>query len=305
MRRILKALSLAFLALAVVAPAGGAQAPSCSTLDISHVTPPPVEPGGVVDVTVNVENTGQFAEVLVPVRAVTATGWTVEPREQNLTIAPQQTASATFRVTAPSDAVQSAQLQISAQGQCSANGTPFPIPGAMVTNTVTDTVVLDVATPSRFTLPDIGAIPPEYFLGGLGALAIVVGAIVAMRRKSAGFDVKCVEAEKHLRPGRGTSFPIEIRNRAREPDVAQFEVGEVPAGWNAFMALPELTLAGGESRTLWLMVRAPPNATSGSGAVVPVAVRSRSSPKLAARVAVRAEVSDGPTASDGLESTRV
>lgn len=304
---------LVALAVPIVAPPAAAQAPACSTLTLEAVDPGDVAPGGSMDVVFRVTNTGTQAEVVGFVRAAFAAdaGWKVTPPERTgITLAANGgSADVSFSVTAPDGRGGGTEpLNAVAGGSCSAGGTPFPLPGVLDVEEVTASMPLAVAAPSgfRFDLGALADVPPLLFVGALAGVLIVGGAVLASRKRGAGFGAKCPEPEKSLRAGRGASFPLEIANRGKERDTARFEVGAVPQGWSAFMALPELLLAAGESRTIWLMVRAPPDAQVGSHSVLTVTVRSKEHPRYESKLSVKASVvAEDAAVGEPSEATRM
>jgi len=102
----------------------------------------------------------------------------------------------------------------------------------------------------------------------------------------------CPEPLKFVRPGRGASFPIEVKNGADEPARLALAVAAVPEGWSAFLPLPEIQLAPKETRSLWLMVRAPETAKPGEAVDVELTATDAADPRRTKRVRVRAEVSE-------------
>lgn len=106
--------------------------------------------------------------------------------------------------------------------------------------------------------------------------AIVVGTAVAVpvvySRRGPKLDVECEDAEGEVVAGRGTSFPVRLANKSKEPVHVNLEVAGVQEGWSALTTLPELELAGKESRTIYMMVRAPPAAKNGDLCVAKLAV---------------------------------
>ncbi|MHB8604425.1 MAG: COG1470 family protein [Thermoplasmatota archaeon] len=287
---------VALFALLSLAPIGSAQVPAgttdCTKIALSHLAVSPVAPGQTVEITESIQNSGNVdAQVSVSIRTTQGI-WTADKQTATATVAAGQSASVKVIVTAPGKGGGDGQLGFTATGTCSAGGNtvPPPVPVQPTTNTATDTVVLTLAPSAGFDLSQFTNLSPLILVAIAATLLIVVGAILAMRRGGRGFLVECPEPAKPLKPGRGVSFPIELKNRGNSPDTARFEVGEVPAGWSAFMAVPELQLAAGESRTLYLMVRAPPAAREGAHVVVPILVRSMKHEKNETKVNVRADV---------------
>ncbi|MEA3201237.1 MAG: hypothetical protein QOE90_2665 [Thermoplasmata archaeon] len=299
-------LLLVAVALALLAPVAAAQvpaAPNCGPLTLGAVTPPdPLPPGGEGDVSVAVQNGNQAFTLAVTVSATTTTaGWKVVSGDQQVTVAPGGTGSVKFHVQATKDAKDSMVINFAATGACQGPNPQLSCPAGVsqcvVTAAGTGSVQLQQGGGLAFPGLDNLNFPIEYVIAGvvLVALAIAIPLLVRKRRPALAAD--CPEPLKMVRPGRGTSFPIDIRNPTAQAMTAAFEVGPVPEGWSAFMPLPEVQLAPKEARSLWLMVRAPQNAETGATADVEVRLRDTQRPESKASVKVRAEVN--PNASEG------
>ncbi len=128
--------------------------------------------------------------------------------------------------------------------------------------------------------------------GTLLFAGVVALALIARRKPKGGVTVRAEEVEKRVRPGRGISFPVIVENRGSADEQVTFAVGDVPVGWTAFMAVPELTLAGSESRTVWLMVRAPQGTADGVRADISVDVRAGDSDARTRTIKVTAIVAE-------------
>lgn len=123
------------------------------------------------------------------------------------------------------------------------------------------TMALTPAPPTPVE-PDEGALWPWLLFG-----ALVLGTIVAIpllyRGRRVAIEAFTEEPERTVIPGRGTSFPLVLRNRTNRAVHVTLEVTEVKEGWSALVTLPDLELGPKESRTLYMMVRAPAEARPG------------------------------------------
>ncbi|HUR69218.1 MAG TPA: hypothetical protein VM370_08225 [Candidatus Thermoplasmatota archaeon] len=286
---------LAILLLAAV-PSALAQVPgvpvtACGPISIpaQPTTPAAVRAGDSTSVVVEVQNAGRLPVTVTIVAANPPSGWTIDAPGPTQ-VQPQATGSFTFTVTATKDAGDDAPLSFSASGTCDS---PLGANCGAACNagSANAQVTVPYAAPQGFRIPGLDNLnfPVEYLLAAIVLVGLASAIPFVMRRKKGGIVAECPEPLKMVKPGRGTSFPIELRNAAKDPAVAQFEVGAVPEGWSAFMPLPEVQLAGREARSLWLMVRSP--ATASTGDVVDVELKLKD-PRGndAGAVRVRAEV---------------
>ena len=289
--------------LILALPPAVAQIPSsvCGPLNIpSPSAPPAVSNGGEASVDVTVENNGRI-DALVTVTASTSTaGWTITASPDPATVTAGQSKVFTFTLTAGSAANLAATVAFAANGACNP---PAPLPActqSQCTANANGQVVVPYKAPSGFQFPDLSKIGlnvgPEYIIAAIVLIGLATAIPFAMRRKKTGVVAACPEPLKMVRAGRGTSFPIEIRNGSKDAATAQFEVGPVPEGWSAFMPLPEVQLASREARSLWLMVRSPQGAAVGDAVDVELRLRDPKHAKNGSVVKVRAEVQAGTDA---------
>lgn len=282
----MRAATLLF-ALLLLAPVAMAQIPSaCGPVPLTApASPAPVEGGQGASLVVTVANSGSVTATVTVSASTTSSGWTLDETEQTQDVAAGGEGEFTFRLTASPEATGDATVNFASSGSCD----PPVGPGLQATGSNGSVVVL-LAAPEGFRIPGLDAIPfpLEYLVGGIVLVGIATAIPFFMRRAPRGVAATCPEPLKMVKPGRGTSFPIELRNHGAEQTTAQFEVGPVPEGWSAFMPLPEVQLAGKESRSLWLMVRSPQGAAVGQAA--DVELRLRGAQGKPALVRVRAEV---------------
>ncbi|HLE96462.1 MAG TPA: hypothetical protein VI997_03755 [Candidatus Thermoplasmatota archaeon] len=294
--------SLATLVLvaALVTPFAQAQVPTlCQAPNVS-IAPARLDlasgQAAWVNVTVRNNNAGNFPgagelEIAPP------PGFAAEPMSAQFpSLAGGSQAVVAVKVTALDTAPAGTTRQLTAvativcgQGQISQESAP--------TEATSDLVVAPGGETGLDGVLGVLTRPVTVAIGGL-ALVILVGA-VALKGRREGFGLVCPEPRKSLRPGRGTSFPLEVVNRAGATDTATFEVAEIPEGWTAFTALPEVQLGPREARTLWLMVRAPVGAPAGTKAEVRVRAKSKSHPKRASELVLHAEVHESAPEGEG------
>ena len=269
------------------------------TIPADPATPGPIAAGTSVDVVVDVLNEGQLPVMLTVTAEPAQPGWQVTS-PPSARVAEGGTGTFTFTVTAGPSASADTTISFLASGACEGpQGLPCPDANACNAGSDNAQVLVPLQAGGGFTFPDLGGLgaSPEYLIAGLVLIGLAVAIPLAMRRKRSGVVADCPEPLKMVRAGRGTSFPIEIRNASKDPATAQFEVGAVPEGWSAFMPLPEVQLASRESRSLWLMVRSPNEAQVGDAVEVELRLRD---PKRGTTngsvVKVRAEVQAAPEA---------
>lgn len=294
------------LVLALAAPFATAQVPTlepCGPLTGAVTVPPPMGVGDQGNVVVAVDNRGNFsASVTVAASIVPSDQWRlVNPADQTKTIAAGGSDTFTFTIEALDGATEEATVNFSVTGTCnppvgacpsgSCDAAPLSLSGQ---------VGLRVEEGLRFPGIENLQFPIEYLIAGIALIGITTAIPFLLRKRTRGLVAQSPEPLKLVRPGRGTSFPIEIRNPGNEPATAQLEVGPVPEGWSAFMPLPEVQLAARETRSLWLMVRAPPTAAAGETVDVELRLRSTAA-KHPLAVRVRAEVN--PNAADATSVT--
>jgi hypothetical protein len=289
--------------LVLLLPAAVGQLPSqqaCGPFNVSGTQPSDgVPPGGSVSVSVTVANAGNLA-ASVNVSATllrTPAGWRVTPGVQALNVTPGNKGTAVFTVAAERGADAKAEVDFVANADCAGpGGAPCPIAQACSQQgDKTVSVVLSVQEQGGLGFLNGLDFPLEYLVAGIVLIVVLVtGVVLFARRRSgpAGALLSCPEPLKPVKPGKGTSFPVELRNPGDKPARLTLNVGAVPEGWSAFLPLPEIQLAGREARSLWLMVRAPPSAQPGQTVDVEVSATDPARPGERARsMRVRAEVS--------------
>lgn len=294
-------LALALL-LTLLPPAAVAQLPTqpqaCGPLDVVATAPQALREGETGEVAVTVKNNGNRAVDVTVAAETSSPGWAItSATSQTANVPAGGSAAISFAVSPSGDASGDATVNVATTGVCPApGGLPCPAgapPNSCSTQGPAQTVVVGYEAQDGFGIPFLSglAIPLPYLLAGvLLVLAAIAVPLLLRRKRPARATATCPEPMKPVRPGRGASFPIDLANPADVARKVQMSVGPVPEGWSAFLPLPEIQLAPKEKRSLWLMVRAPPDASDGSHADVEVTAVDTGRPERPSLVRVRAEV---------------
>lgn len=285
------------LLLVPLLPPGAAQLPvnACGPLEATAVPPGPLAPGESGTLTLTIMNRGQAQVRATASLNIQETGWEFDAEAANaVTIAAESSQAVTFQVRATEATEADATAVLAASGTClTPAGTDCALPQCQLQAPAVTTRVQFRAA-EGLQIPGLQnlSFPPEYLIASLVLVGLVAAIFALARRPKRGISADCPEPLKLIRPGRGASFPIAIRNAGGETQTAQLEVSSVPEGWSAFMPLPDVQLAPRESRSLFLMVRAPEEAEEGDAVDVEVTVRPQSSSGKSAQLRVRAEVKE-------------
>lgn len=275
--RALLAAALLVAALALLAAPATAQS-GCDAPELTlEETPGTFQPQGTTTLAVTITNPNPVAADATFTLNAPA-GWTTGQERQTVTVASGSSEEIRFTVTAPAQRQGVAQGRVVAESSLQCNYT-FTMPTSSVASTSFDVAVEQSSTPWTTMLA--------------GGVILVGGvfAVLAVRSRRASLELDCAEPLKEVSAGRGASFPLHLVNRRGEPDTVRLELLEVPEGWSAFVAVPEIELEPKEERELWLMIRSPPEASAGESATVTVeAVPARGD--QGDRTVVRATVVD-------------
>lgn len=285
------------LLLLSLLPEGTAQLPvsPCGPLEATAVPPGPLAAGESGTLTLTIMNRGESSVRATASLNIQESGWQFDAEAANaVTIAPGGSQALPFQVRATDPTEADATAVLAASGVClTPAGTDCALPQCQLqAPAVTTRVQYRAAEGLQIPgLQDL-SFPPEYLIASLVLVGLVAAIIALSRRPTRGISADCPEPLKLIRPGRGASFPIAIRNAGGESQTAQLEVGSVPEGWSAFMPLPDVQLAPRESRSIFLMVRAPEEAEDGDAVDVEVTVRPQTSSGKSSQLRVRAEVKE-------------
>lgn len=116
-------------------------------------------------------------------------------------------------------------------------------------------------------------LPWAWIVFGVIVAGAVVGVPLVYSQRGAKIDASVEEPEKDVVAGRGTSFPVTLKNQGKDPVPVRLEVSEVQEGWSALTTLPDLEMGPKETRTVYMMVRAPPDAKPGDLCVAKLQVK--------------------------------
>lgn len=290
-----------FVLVLLMLPTAAGQGPAtCSPAVLDQPTPGiDVAPGAEGRVAFGVTNPNR-TPATADIRLNPAYGgWTWSPDRTTVSLGAGANATVTLLLAAPADAAtghRAVSITVEVVLRCDVAG--LATAGTSGAAAIGFDAFLAGPPPSR---GDGGAGGFDAFeLIVLGALVVSAGtaATLVARQTRKGFRVRTEEQEKPVEAGRGASFPVTVENLATGPDTAILDVSAVPDGWNAFMAMPEVPLAGREARQLWVMVRAPPGAEPGERVDVRVDVRSKAAPGKASSATLTAVVA-GPGGAAG------
>lgn len=274
-RVALAVLLLAAPAFALFAAPVAAQVPtptpfgvllSTTSTDLSSIE------GACVRWDITVENTGQ--SVVPPQHSISievqgpGNGWTVRgtPPPTQMPLAAGATGTFPLEICPASTAQDGDATSLTVIATSDQDpSTPKASSRLLLTSSVVDDRVFGLNVPSSVLW---------IALGGIAALLALI--LFTRARGSGGVAISCPEASKTVAPGRGTSFPIRIRNDGRAKDVVSLATSPVPPGWDTFLPLVDIPLEAREEQTVWLSVKSPESAVGGDHLVVKVTARSSS-----------------------------
>jgi hypothetical protein len=227
-----------------------------------------------------------------------APGWSWPTRLPTLDLESNASTELTIDVTRLSGGASEAGFEIELTDiECSATG----LSGIdSVQGTTNGPQSLSFAAADAPAAGDDG-LPWPWLVFGVLVAGAVVGVPVAYQARRSRVEATVEESEKDVVAGRGTSFPVTLKNKGKEAIPVNLEVVDVQEGWSALTTLPDLELGARETRTVYMMVRAPPDAKPGDLCVAKLQVTpeggSSTTVKTLARVDEAAgEAEDGPPA---------
>lgn len=265
MRNLGIALGLALVVLAPTAATAQLGQGTCNvTLQAAEDIPQgSFEPGEERTYTFVAENTGNLdAQATFQIISTLPDGWYWTPTEQSLTVPSGEQVQVEVTVRYEGSVERDAQLQASADYDCDVNS------GS------TDTVSLAFTHSPAPSGEGDGGLPWAWIVFGAIVAGTVVGVPVAYRSRRTLVAAECDDSEREVAPGRGTSYPVTITNDGSDAVAIDLEVTDVQEGWSALTTLPSLELGAEESRTVYMMVRAPEEAKPGDLCVAKLAVQT-------------------------------
>ena len=195
-----------------------------------------------------------------PVDAVRATitttapaGWTAVPAQRDLTLGPQNVSVNALAITAPNRGTGQAQGNIT----------------ILVTFVCTSGDIQTSAFATRNVPVAIEGFqaPWPVVLGAFAVLAAGVG-ILGYRRLRRGVAMSSPQPDRAVAPGKSVKFTFVVENRRGKPQRLRLIAEGVPEGWGLHLALTELDLEPGEEKSLWAILKAPPQAQPGQEATL-------------------------------------
>ncbi|HUR69217.1 MAG TPA: hypothetical protein VM370_08220 [Candidatus Thermoplasmatota archaeon] len=208
------------------------------------------EPGTSTALLMAVENPNgpPVDNVRATVTTTAPAGWTAIPTQRELTLGPQNTSVTTLVVTAPN------------RGSGAGGGNVTVLVTFVCTND-------DIQTSASSSLSLGVAIlafnaPWPLVLSAFAVLAAGV-TVLGIRRFRRGVAINASSQEREVASGKSVKFTFVIENRRGKPQRLRLAPEGVPEGWTLHMALELVDLEPGEEKTLWAILKAPPQAPPG------------------------------------------
>lgn len=164
--------------------------------------------------------------------------------------------------------------------------------GAPQTATASDSI--RITRDDTLTRDVLEAVGP-WIYGILLLLVAAVLAAVAISLSSRRTLVRLLSDTRELTlpPGGRVAFPFKVEGLAKQDDAILLQVSAVQEGWAAFLPVPEVALAPGQSQDMTLVVIAPKDAPDGARQAVLVSATSAKAPRGAANLEFVATVHGG------------
>jgi len=102
----------------------------------------------------------------------------------------------------------------------------------------------------------------KWYLLAAAAGIFVVG-VVLVRKKGGALTVSTEQPVQEVLPGRGASFPIEVRSQGGPKQAVSLTTSDVPEEWSAILPVDRIELAGNDAATIWLTLKSPASAQPG------------------------------------------
>lgn len=195
--------------------------------------------------------------------------WHWSTATRTITVPAGETNESTIRITYLGGGGPDAELAVQVTDvRCSTGG--FSSPSEGQPSEALGMVLTHAATPPGQA--DDG-LPWAWIVFGVIVAGTVVGVPLVYRGRGARIEASVEESEKDVIAGRGTSFPVTLKNLSKDPVPVKLEVAEVQEGWSALTTLPDLEMGPRETRTVYMMVRAPAEAKPGDLCVAKLNVK--------------------------------
>ncbi len=242
------------------------------------------------DITNDGADSGPFndqnqADVVVDITNV-PDGWTVGVEPAHFKLAPGATQNITLSVLPAAESAESGVLTVRATLTTPAeifDPVLGNVPGQSQTATAEST--LELTRNEGTTRNLLEAIGPWIYLI---LLALIAAALLATRlvieSRRVTVALHSTEREGSVKPGGRIAMSMEVRNIGKADDTIVFQVNSVGDGWAAFLPIPELDLAKGDTEQLHLVVIAPADAKTGDRQDILVTANSAQGPRHPASI---------------------
>lgn len=273
---LLLLVSAAFLAPGAAQAQGQPEACRAPVLAVQQA-PEAFEPGEATSLLFAIENPNG-----APVEAVRATvttsapaGWTATTAQRELTLGPRNVSLTAISLTAPNrgTGVAAGNITILVTFVCTR--------GDIQTSASADTVL-------EVRITDFQA-PWPIVLGSLTLLAVGV-ALMGYRRLRRGVAILPTQSERTVEPGKSVKYTFVVENRRGRPQRFHLLPIGVPEGWVLHLALENVELEPGEEKTLWAILKAPPEAAEGTDVLITLRLENVRGGRDGASAPIRARV---------------
>lgn len=210
-------------------------------------------------------------------------GWSWDTRVPSLSLSSGESQEIEIRVTYTGESSSDANFEIQLENvECT--GT-LPTDEEVTNGPQTATFSPDPISAGE----DDDGFPWPWIVFGVLVAGAVVGVPAAYQARGPKVEATVEESEKDVIAGRGTSFPVTLKNKAKDAVPVKLEVVDVEEGWSALTTLPDLELGARETRTVYLMVRAPEDAMPGDLCVAKLQVSAKGGSTTTVKVLARVD----------------